>query len=139
MSADTAPLLALARECGAAIAMKWDANEVVAVHCTPAVLAALEQRIRQDERERVEAEADQSIELAAAIEQRRAIGIAEAVQGMPIGGKDANMPTPFHAGYQLACEEIIARLHTDMGPNVPLPTLSAAIRSSGTSQGDANG
>lgn len=60
------------------------------------------------------AEADQCTELAQALEQRRALAIAETVQALPVGGKDEMQPSPFHAGYQLACEEIIHRLRTEV-------------------------
>lgn len=35
------------------------------------------------------------------------------VKELPIGGADSEMPTPFQAGYQLACEEIDHRLRTE--------------------------
>lgn len=59
------------------------------------------------------APADECVELAQALEQLRAQKIVEAVRDLPIGGKNEQMPTPFHAGYQLACEEILHRLGTE--------------------------
>lgn len=55
---------------------------------------------------------DDLIELAAALEMHRALHIVAEVAGLPVGGKDADMPTPFQAGYQLACEEIAERIRT---------------------------
>lgn len=57
---------------------------------------------------------DQCIELAQALEQARAVKIAETVAALPIGGASIDMPTPFHAGYQLAAEEIVHRLKTEV-------------------------
>ena len=65
---------------------------------------------------------DECVGVAMALEQQRAIKIAEAVAALRIGGADAIMPTPFQAGYQLACEEIIYRLKTEqwsMPPKEP--------------------
>jgi hypothetical protein len=72
-----------------------------------------------------EATDDECIELAEALERLRAIKIVEAVMNLPIGGATAIMPTPFQAGYQLACEEITHRLQTEewelnLPPNVEL-------------------
>lgn len=39
-----------------------------------------------------------------------ALTIVAEVAAMLIGGRDAVMPTPFQAGFQLACEEIETRL-----------------------------
>ena len=55
---------------------------------------------------------DECIELAQALEQARAIKIAETVAALAIGGATNNMPTRFQSGYQLACEEIIHLLRT---------------------------
>lgn len=55
---------------------------------------------------------DDCIELAAALEMHRALRIVGEVSGLPVGGKDADKPTAFHAGYQLACEEIAERIRT---------------------------
>lgn len=55
---------------------------------------------------------DDYIELAAALEMHRALHIVAAVSALPVGGKDADAPTPFQAGYQLACEEIGERIRT---------------------------
>ncbi len=55
---------------------------------------------------------DDFIELAAALEMRRALHIVAEVAALPVGGKDALSPSPFHAGYQLACEEIAERIRT---------------------------
>jgi hypothetical protein len=57
---------------------------------------------------------EECIALAQALEQRRALGIVEAVAALPVGGKDADAPTPFQSGYQLACEEILHRLRTEV-------------------------
>jgi hypothetical protein len=46
-------------------------------------------------------------------ERLRAVKIVEAVMSLPIGGATAILPTPFQAGYQLACEEITHRLQTE--------------------------
>ena len=62
---------------------------------------------------RDDASADECIELAQALEQARAVKIAEFVAALPIGGATNNMPTPFQAGFQLACEEITHRLRTE--------------------------
>jgi hypothetical protein len=92
MTADTAPLLALARECGASIDTDLGMT-VVAMFDDQ--LAALEQRIRQDERER-----------AARI-----------------------------------CDEMERQQENDYGAanSGGAQACAAAIRSSGTSEGDANG
>ena len=47
------------------------------------------------------------------LERLRAAKIVDAVMSLPIGGATAILPTPFQAGYQLACEEINHRLHTE--------------------------
>jgi len=60
-----------------------------------------------------EATADECIKLAEALERLRAVKITEAVMSLPIGGATSNMPTPFQAGYQMACEEIKHRIQTD--------------------------
>lgn len=57
---------------------------------------------------------DDCIELAAALEVHRALHIVAEVAGLPVGGKDADMPTPFQAGYQLACDEIAERIRTQV-------------------------
>lgn len=67
---------------------------------------------------------DECIELAQALEQLRALKIVEAVAALPIGGATANMPTPFHAGYQLACEEIEHRLRTEIWEGCLKPKTS---------------
>lgn len=72
-----------------------------------------------------EATTEQCIELAGALEQLRAIKIAEAVHDLPVGGKEALMPTAFQAGYCAACEEIIYRLRTEEWANC-LPPVDAA-------------
>ena len=61
----------------------------------------------------IEPTLDECVGVAMALEQLRAIKIAEAVQAVPLGGANALMPTPFQSGYQLACEEIIYRLKTE--------------------------
>lgn len=61
-----------------------------------------------------EATEDECIDLAQALERLRALKIVEAVAALPIGGATANMPTPYQAGYQLACEEITFRLRTEI-------------------------
>ena len=58
----------------------------------------------------MEATADECIELAEALERRRALTIVATVKALGIGGADAAMPTEFHAGYQLACDEIAHRI-----------------------------
>lgn len=55
---------------------------------------------------------DDYIELAAALEMHRALHVVAEVSALPVGGKDADAPTPFQAGYQLACEEIAERIRT---------------------------
>lgn len=72
--------------------------------------------------------ADQIIELAQALEQRRAIAIAEAVHNLPIGGRTANMPTAFQAGYCAACEEIEHRLRTEEWTHCLKPVGIAAAQ-----------
>lgn len=57
-----------------------------------------------------EATVDECIELAEALEQQRALAIVATVKALGVGGADADMPTAFHAGYQLACDEIEHRL-----------------------------
>ena len=61
----------------------------------------------------MEATEDECIELAQALEQQRALAIVAVVKALSVGGADANMPTAFHAGYQLACDEIEHRLRTE--------------------------
>lgn len=61
-----------------------------------------------------EATTDECIELAAALEMRRALNIVAEVAALPVGGQGADMPTPFQAGYQLACEEIAERIRTQV-------------------------
>jgi len=57
---------------------------------------------------------NQCVELSAALERARAIKIIEAVMSEQIGGADAIMPTPFQAGYNLACQESIHRIQTEV-------------------------
>jgi hypothetical protein len=57
---------------------------------------------------------DQRMEFVSALEVRRALRIVETVSALPVGGRDADMPTPFHSGFQLACEEIQERLRTEI-------------------------
>lgn len=78
---------------------------------------------------------DLCIELAQALEQLRAMKIAEDVAALPIGGADAVMPTPFHAGYQLACEDIIYRLKTEVWGDC-LPPVDAIAALSEQSQAE---
>ena len=66
---------------------------------------------------------DECIELAQALEQLRALKIVEKVSALPIGGADVGMPTPFHAGYQLACEEITHRLRTEIWTGCLTPNV----------------
>ena len=61
----------------------------------------------------VQQEADEVISLAQALEQHRARKIVDAVSALPVGGKQEDSPSPFHAGYQLACEEVMHRLLTE--------------------------
>lgn len=56
---------------------------------------------------------DEQIGVAMALERQRSVKISEAVQSLPIGGKNETMPTPFQSGYLIACEEIIHRLKTE--------------------------
>lgn len=56
---------------------------------------------------------DEIIEFAQALEQRRAVVITESVRALALGGQEEQMPTAFHAGYQLACDEILHRLKTE--------------------------
>jgi hypothetical protein len=56
---------------------------------------------------------DLEMQVAAALEQSRALKIVDAVACLPIGGKDAPMPSAFQSGFQLACEEIEHRLRTE--------------------------
>lgn len=67
---------------------------------------------------------DQVIEIAQALEQRRALTIVGAVAALPIGGADEMAPTAFQAGYQQACEEISHRLRTEVWP-MCLPPIDA--------------
>lgn len=60
-----------------------------------------------------DASVDECIELAQALEQARAVKIAEDVAALSIGGATNSMPTPFQSGFQLACEEITHRLRTE--------------------------
>lgn len=57
---------------------------------------------------------DEAIELASALEVHRALRIVAEVAALPVGGKEADQPTQFHAGYQLACEEIAERIRTEV-------------------------
>ena len=61
----------------------------------------------------VQQEADETIGLAQALEQHRARKIVDAVSALPVGGKHEDSPSPFHAGYQLACDEVMHRLLTE--------------------------
>lgn len=61
----------------------------------------------------VQQEADEAIGLAQALEQHRARKIVDAVSALPVGGKHEDSPSPFHAGYQLACDEVMHRLLTE--------------------------
>ena len=61
----------------------------------------------------VQQEADEAIGLAQALEQHRARKIVDAVSALPVGGKHEESPSPFHAGYQLACDEVMHRLLTE--------------------------
>lgn len=64
------------------------------------------------------ADADTCIDVAREIEKLRAEKIVEAVSLEKIGGSEEVLPTQFHAGYQLACEEILHRLRTEQwGPS----------------------
>ena len=65
---------------------------------------------------------DETIELAQALEQLRAQKTVEAVMGLDIGGVKTAMPTPFQAGYQMACEEILHRLRTEVWAHCLHPT-----------------
>lgn len=73
---------------------------------------------------------DQVIDLACALEQRRALHIVAEVAALQIGGADSQTPTPFQAGYALACEEICTRLRTQQwelcGVPSPLPPAGSA-------------
>jgi len=62
----------------------------------------------------IEISDDDVINLAQALEQHRALAIVMAVAALPVGGADETMPTQFQAGYQLACEEILHRLRTEV-------------------------
>ena len=53
------------------------------------------------------------IALAVSLEKERALKIVQDVSEERIGGKGELMPTAFHSGYQLACEEIEHRLKTE--------------------------
>ena len=61
----------------------------------------------------VQQDADAAIGLAQALEQHRARKIVDAVSALPVGGKHEESPSPFHAGYQLACDEVMHRLLTE--------------------------
>ena len=61
----------------------------------------------------VQQDAGEVISLAQALEQHRARKIVDAVSALPVGGKHEHLPSPFHAGYQLACEEVMHRLLTE--------------------------
>lgn len=61
----------------------------------------------------VQQDADEVIGLAQALEQHRARKIVDAVSALPVGGKHEDSPSPFHAGYQLACDEVMHRLLTE--------------------------
>lgn len=72
---------------------------------------------------KAEATVDECIELAVEFERLRAIKIIEDVTSLPVGGGMSDAPTPFQAGYQMACEEIMHRLQTEewelnLPPNV---------------------
>lgn len=74
-----------------------------------------------------EATVDECIELAEALEQQRALAIVATVKALGVGGADADIPTAFHAGYQLACDEIEHRLRHEKWELVEL--AGAASRS----------
>lgn len=92
-----------------AVTARWNQRATSALQEAHAELDAL-----RADAERESTESDEAITLAAALEQQRALKIVEAVASLPIGGKDEAKPTPFHAGYQLACEEIAERLRTEV-------------------------
>lgn len=91
---------------------------------------------RQEEMRKRDA-AEAGIGVAVALEQARAHHIVQTVQALPIGGESADNPTPFHAGYQLACEEIAHRLRSEqwelggvaapLTPNVEFSGTPAAL------------
>jgi hypothetical protein len=74
---------------------------------------------------------DQSIELAAALEQQRALKIVADVRALRMGkGPDEMLPTVAESFFDLACEEIEVRLRTEewtlLGVAMPLPALPSA-------------
>lgn len=80
-----------------------------------------------------DASVDECIGLAQALEQARAVKIAEAVAALPIGDATNDMPTPFQSGFQLACEEITHRLRTEEW-DLCLRPIDAAIAASKEAQ-----
>ena len=77
------------------------------------VAKVLADEVRQ-QRDEIGCETTHLIGVAQALEQQRALKIAESVTNLPVGGSTVDMPTAFHAGYQLACEEITHRLKTEV-------------------------
>lgn len=67
----------------------------------------------------MDASPDEVIGLAQALEQQRAVKIAEAVEGLA-----DRFYGPFRAGFEQACEEIIHRLKTEVW-ELCLPPINA--------------
>ncbi len=83
----------------------------------------------ETEEQQSEESINECVELSAALEKQRAIKIIEDVMSLPIGGGDSLMPTAFQAGYQLACEESMHRIKTEVW-ELNLPPDGVAIGAS---------
>ncbi len=59
-----------------------------------------------------------SMEYSVLIEKERSLLIVNHVSNLRIGGKFEPFPSPFVAGYQLACEEVQQRLRYEQGIKV---------------------
>jgi hypothetical protein len=117
----TAPKSALT---DAALLFIWREHRFAYGENDAAVLRKIADAAVAADRAQVGQDDDECIDLAQALEQARAVKIAESVAALPIGGATNNMPTPFQSGYQLACEEIIHRLRTEVW-NLCLKPISA--------------
>ncbi|VVG70921.1 hypothetical protein PAP18089_01893 [Pandoraea apista] len=71
----------------------------------------------------------ETVEVAGALEQRRALAIVKAVRDQHFGTLNPDIPTQASAAFDLACEEIEHRLRTEQwtleGAPAPLPAADA--------------
>jgi hypothetical protein len=104
----------------------WDAEREHAggLFCDAALQATWD-RLSRSTSPQPQGEPD-SVDLAIALEQQRALKIVEDVHNLRIGGRNETMPTAYQAGHCNACEEIEHRLRTEQwelnGSPAPLPS-----------------